>query len=291
MKTELTEQYKKHFFEGMATPEEEKWLKENSQDPFFVAIRARKEEKMDWSFEEFQTQIQPKIQRKSFKKIYTIAAGFALLLSIGAYLLFQQSDSETPNKTIAHQSISKSVIKKTKTIQPKIIAQKPEINYTSVSSSVGKSSVIASVKKTKRTAEKPETETPKASWQKDLNDPYSSTTRLAAVLKAGEQKDLSATDIELLTHVLNQDENTNVRLAALKVLSGQKNRSQVQTEILHSIDQQDDPIVQIQMLSGLSPKEATVLKTKLLTIADDPNSIKPVRDEAYAALLKSNSNF
>ncbi|WP_447641402.1 MULTISPECIES: HEAT repeat domain-containing protein [Chitinophagaceae] len=128
-------------------------------------------------------------------------------------------------------------------------------------------------------------------WRQDLQNARSSSTRLAAILAAGKEKELSNSDLQTLSNTMNNDESSNVRLAALDVLKKQGSQASVKDLILQSITKQDDPIVQMELLSMLSPDEATKVKSQLLDITQNPMSIDAVRSQAYAALLRSNSNF
>ncbi|SDD78597.1 HEAT repeat domain-containing protein [Niabella drilacis] len=128
-------------------------------------------------------------------------------------------------------------------------------------------------------------------WRKGLQN-ESSSARLAAILASGkENAALSSSDLQTLSNTLNSDENSNVRLAALDVLKKQENRETVKELLLQSVSKQDDPVVQMELLASLSSGEATTIKQQLLDITQDPMNMDGVRNEAYAALLRSKSNF
>lgn len=124
-------------------------------------------------------------------------------------------------------------------------------------------------------------------WQAGLQN-ESSSVRLAAVLTSGKSKTLSDDDMKSLYFMMNNDENSNVRLAALEVL---KKREQAGNLILASVDKQDDPVVQMELLASLSPTQAAKVEQQLLDITQNPLTIDAVRNEAYAVLLRSNTNF
>jgi len=128
-------------------------------------------------------------------------------------------------------------------------------------------------------------------WRKALQN-ESSSARLAAVLASGKENGLlSDSDLQTLVNTMNNDENSNVRLAALDVLKKQENREAVKDWILQSVAKQDDPVVQMELLASLSSGEATTVKQQLLDITRDPMNMDGVRNEAYAALLRSKANF
>ncbi len=124
-------------------------------------------------------------------------------------------------------------------------------------------------------------------WQADLEN-ESSSIRLAAVLASGKNKNLSDNELKTLYNILNNDENSNVRLAALEVL---KKRERAGKLILSSVNQQDDPVIQMELLASLSPTQALKVAPQLLGITQNPLTIDAVRNEAYAVLLKTNTNF
>jgi len=124
-------------------------------------------------------------------------------------------------------------------------------------------------------------------WRAGLQN-ESSSVRLAAVLTSGKIKNLSDDDMKSLYFTMNNDENSNVRLAALDVL---KKREQAGNLILASVDKQDDPVVQMELLASLSPAQAEKVEQQLLEITQNPLTIDAVRNEAYAVLLRSNTNF
>ncbi len=124
-------------------------------------------------------------------------------------------------------------------------------------------------------------------WQAGLQN-ESSSVRLAAVLASGKSKTLTDDDLKSLYFTLNNDNNSNVRLAALEVL---QKREQARNLILAAVDKQDDPVVQMELLSSLSPAQAVKVEQQLLDITQNPLTIDAVRNEAYAVLLRSNTHF
>lgn len=120
----------------------------------------------------------------------------------------------------------------------------------------------------------------------------SSSTRLSAILDLGKRNALlSDSDLQRLFTTINKDESSNVRLAVLEVLKKHDNQPLVRDFILQSVIKQDDPVIQIELLSSLSPNEALQIKQQLLKLSQDSNHIDLVRDEVYAVLLRSNINI
>jgi hypothetical protein len=118
-----------------------------------------------------------------------------------------------------------------------------------------------------------------------LGNSESASQRLLA---AYEIKKLPETDkdiVDALTKVMNTDANTNVRLAALEALSKFSRESYVKKKLLSSLEKQKDPLVQIALIELLSEmKEKSIIK-ELHKIVNDPKTIQPVKDQAYAGMF------
>lgn len=234
----------------------------------------------------------PKAKVVSFK--YWWAAAAVLVLLVGLTLLMKHQDS----------NINQFVETKKPSIE-NVLMQKDSVH---IAPNVEKIVSVEKVQKHKPRTEKKQVPSKNVDnfiidtstislannnidWKKDLDPSNSSSVRLAAVLTSGKQNDLSFSDMELLANTMNNDESSNVRLAALDVLGKQSDQSEVKTMILQSVAKQDDPIVQMELLSLLSPEEASSVKKQLLDITQNPMSIEAVRNQAYAALLRSKTNF
>lgn len=98
MNNDKINRLKKAYFSGNSTKEDEKWLKENSGDPLFTALKEEKDQGMDWSFADFmavtgQEESTQRIGVFSFRKmIYWSAAAAALL--VAGLLLFQDTGTQ-----------------------------------------------------------------------------------------------------------------------------------------------------------------------------------------------------
>lgn len=243
-----------------------------------------------------QTVAQPKAKVVSFK--YWWAAAAVLVLVVGTIVFFQQ------NKTVDNQVAKKEL---PANVTPSgTIVDKDSVNTMPVEKAMASTSEKKKVKGAVTTIKEQETpintvdttnqllasnNTDEQDWHTGLDKNNSASVRLKAVLASGKQSDLSITDLQLLANTMNNDESSNVRLAALDVLGKQSNQTDVKSLILQSVAKQDDPIVQMELLSLLTPDEATTVKKQLLAITQNPMSIEAVRDQAYAALLRSKTNF
>jgi hypothetical protein len=125
-------------------------------------------------------------------------------------------------------------------------------------------------------------------WAEDLKS-ESSSARLSAILKLGERSSLLPDrDLRILFTTMNSDASSNVRLAVLEVLKKYETQPLVKDFILQSVVKQDDPVVQMELLSSLSLHEAVKIKKQLLDLSQDPNHIDLVREQAYVVLFRSN---
>jgi hypothetical protein len=116
--------------------------------------------------------------------------------------------------------------------------------------------------------------------------------RLSAVntstrLFANEKLDRQIT--EILIHTMNNDKSVNVRIAAAEALFQFREESRIQKALVNSLNEQEDPLMQItliNMLVKLKAKGAINEMNKLL-IKSDTRKIVRNRLEAGIAALKA----
>lgn len=102
MKTDRYKDWESKFFEGEElTPEEELFLKNESENPYFSFLKEEKQEKLDISFEDFLKKTEePKIValpiKKTSYKMYWMAASLVLLMGISAFWMFNQPEKIEP---------------------------------------------------------------------------------------------------------------------------------------------------------------------------------------------------
>jgi hypothetical protein len=94
--------------------------------------------------------------------------------------------------------------------------------------------------------------------------------------------------LQMLTLTLNHDKNTNVRLAALSLMEKFNYDGHVANSLVSSLDKQDDPIVQLGLVSILGKMKNVNIDDRLESLARSPETFAAVRDEAYRILLKQN---
>lgn len=96
MKTDRYKDWESKFFEGEElTQEEELFLKNESDNPYFSFLKEEKQEKLDISFEDFLKKTEePKIVvlpiKKTSYKMYWMAASLVLLMGMSALWMFNQ---------------------------------------------------------------------------------------------------------------------------------------------------------------------------------------------------------
>ncbi len=109
MKTDRYKDWESKFFEGEElTPEEELFLKNESDNPYFSFLKEEKQEKLDIGFEDFLNKAtkqnvteEPKIvalpvaKKKSYQQ-YWMAASLVLLMGITGFLMFDNPESIEP---------------------------------------------------------------------------------------------------------------------------------------------------------------------------------------------------
>jgi hypothetical protein len=92
--------------------------------------------------------------------------------------------------------------------------------------------------------------------------------------------------VKALIKAMNQDPNSNVRLAALDALSKFYFEPMVKKQLIESLATQDDPVVQIALIQLMVKMNEKKIMNDLKRIIDDSDAIKPVKDEAYAGIMK-----
>ena len=120
---------------------------------------------------------------------------------------------------------------------------------------------------------------------KALKDSSSASTRLLAILEIEKTNKVNKNTLDMLAQTLNHDGNTNVRLAALGVLQKYSTDKHASSLLISSLNRQDDPIVQLGLVSFLGKMKRPEIGEKLYVLANNPETFAAVRDEAYTILL------
>ncbi|MPS74158.1 MAG: hypothetical protein E2590_13565 [Chryseobacterium sp.] len=115
MKTDRYKDWESKFFEGEElTPEEELFLKNESDNPYFSFLQEEKQEKLDISFEDFLKKTEeakivalPIVKRKSYTQ-YWMAASLVLLMGIGGFWMFNDPGDIEP-QIVKHTETPKKV--------------------------------------------------------------------------------------------------------------------------------------------------------------------------------------
>ncbi len=119
-----------------------------------------------------------------------------------------------------------------------------------------------------------------------MDNQLSASQRIIGVSVAYEMEKPDDEIVSALVKTMNEDGNTNVRLAALDALGKFSNEEQVRNELIGSLKTQKDPVVQIALIQLLvKMKEKSVLN-QLEKITRDAGTLKAVKDEAHAGILK-----
>ncbi len=118
-----------------------------------------------------------------------------------------------------------------------------------------------------------------------LNDMQSPGQRITATEEMYELKNTDKDIVDALVNSMNTDPNTNVRLAALEALSRFHREKYVKQQLVGSLKKQKDPIVQIELIQLLTKMKQTGILRELEKITNDGNTMKAVRDHAYAGII------
>ena len=118
-----------------------------------------------------------------------------------------------------------------------------------------------------------------------LQDSSSASIRLLAILEIEKSDRINNQVLNMLSQTLNHDGNTNVRLAALSVLEKHQSDSYAASLLVNSLNKQDDPMVQLGLVSLLGKMKNVKIDDQLHAIVNNPETFVAVRDEAYTILL------
>jgi hypothetical protein len=124
-----------------------------------------------------------------------------------------------------------------------------------------------------------------SSIYRELKDSTSASVRLLAILKIEKTNRMNNKTLDMLSKTLNHDGNTNVRLAALGVLQKYSADKYASSLLVNSLNKQDDPMVQLGLVSFLGKMKNVEIGDKLYALANNPETFAAVRDEAYSVLL------
>jgi anti-sigma-K factor RskA len=119
-----------------------------------------------------------------------------------------------------------------------------------------------------------------------ITDDLSASQRIQGVNVAWKITKADDEVVNALVKAMNEDSNTNVRLAAVDALSKFYTDPKVRRELIDALGKQKDPIVQISLIQLLVKMKEKNVVEDLNKIVDDVQTIKPVKDEAYSAILK-----
>lgn len=121
-----------------------------------------------------------------------------------------------------------------------------------------------------------------------LTDSTSASTRLLAILELEKSGNINNYLLDKLSLTLNHDGNTNVRLAALSLMQTYRDDAHVTNLLIRSLNTQNDPMVQLGLVSLLGKMKNVKIEGKLQALANNPETFAAVRDEAYNILLNQN---
>lgn len=115
-------------------------------------------------------------------------------------------------------------------------------------------------------------------------------SRINAVNAAYTLKRLDNDVVNALLETLNTDPNANVRLAVLDGLAQSKQGSYVCKKLVISLEHQQDPVVQIALINLLTGIGESGILKELDRLVRDDNTMKGVKDCAYASIFRLRSS-
>jgi hypothetical protein len=209
------------------------------------------------------------------KTKWLVAASVLIAIAATALLVFQEKETKVNYATTQPAHVDNRPMEKT---SPTILPEKHIENKTP--------QVAVAFSAQPKAQKKHITNLTNVSTDyKALRDSSSASMRLLAILEIEKSGNRSNKVIKMLSETLNHDGNTNVRLAALSVLQKYSSDSYTSSLLVASLSKQDDPIVQLGLISMLGKVKNVKIDDQLYAIANNPDTFSAVRDEAYNVLL------
>ncbi len=119
-----------------------------------------------------------------------------------------------------------------------------------------------------------------------LENRKSPATRIAALSRMDKGNAISQEVVDVLVNTLNSDPNSNVRLAAMDGLSKFYRESYVRKQLVNSLKKQQDPVVQIALISLLTKMRESAILTELETLVKDDSTMDAVKESAYNGIFE-----
>jgi hypothetical protein len=252
-----------------------------------------------FKLEQLKKRIQciPSVQKKKFSIVngskWLVAASILIALT-GAWFFFYNNDQEKPVVQLAAQKPTTAPENKVKTESQKVGPARKADKAVFIGDPATRSMSVAkirplSVAKVQKVEQKvKQIGVPAADRYARLKDSTSASSRLLAILEMEKEDRMDNELLQMLTLTLNHDKNTNVRLAALSLMEKFNYDGHVANSLVSSLDKQDDPIVQLGLVSILGKMKNVNIDDRLESLARSPETFAAVRDEAYRILLKQN---
>jgi hypothetical protein len=119
-----------------------------------------------------------------------------------------------------------------------------------------------------------------------LENRTSPASRIAALSRIDKLYAVSHDVVDILVKTLNSDPNSNVRLAAMDGLSKFYREGYVRKQLVNSLKKQQDPVVQIALISLLTKMRESAILTELESLVKDDNTMDAVKESAYNGIFE-----
>jgi hypothetical protein len=119
-----------------------------------------------------------------------------------------------------------------------------------------------------------------------LENQTSPASRIAALSRIDKPDAISHDVVDVLVKTLNSDPNSNVRLAAMDGLSKFYREGYVRKQLVNSLKKQQDPVVQIALISLLTKMRESAILTELESLVKDDNTMDAVKESAYNGIFE-----
>ncbi|WP_342644965.1 HEAT repeat domain-containing protein [Mucilaginibacter sp. CSA2-8R] len=223
----------------------------------------------------------------SFRAIRWLAAACVLMAAVAILWKMQQKPEGKPQEFTKNtpKNLSDTAVTKTKYTPADMLAQnqsplKPHtFNDVDQDMAIRKNQVGSQLRK-------PGGMQVKQVLLAKLENPESPAGRIAALSRMDRGSAVSRDVVDVLVKTLNSDPNSNVRLAAMDGLAKFYRENYVRKQLVSSLKKQQDPVVQIALISLLTKMRESAILNQLETLVKQDSTIDAVKESAYNGIFE-----
>ncbi len=227
----------------------------------------------------------------SFKTMRWMAAACVLMVAAAILWKVQQKPDDKPQEftKATPEKLQDMAVAKTEQVPAEVLAQnqspvKPHtFDQVDQDMAVRKNQVSSQL-------HKPGGVQVKQVLLEKLENRESPASRIAALSRMDRGNAVSRDVVDVLVKTLNTDPNSNVRLAAMDGLAKFYREGYVRKQLVSSLKKQQDPVVQIALISLLTKMRESAILAQLETLVKQDSTIDAVKESAYNGIFELRSS-